>query len=295
MLTKFDVDVAHVADSSLDVLLGTRDAKGFQRLLATLVFTRNLRRHRIALVRTVFGGTEPEAGHVAERVARRVLDRATRAFITLDDSIVTPNPSRTTRIPHASFSERYIGYPRSEQIEGRILCLSPGYLPSGTRQLLGVVRVTSTPGVTLRLAGRASRALEPHVRSAIARHASTVSARLEQLSDGAQVQEISAAELVAVPHSDSPEERQLVYLALSLDRPVITPRTPAMAALAREVGAGWVHLTDGPITAKDIDVALTAGRSGKRTSHPDLHGRDLRETTAAYAAVFRAASYDRLR
>lgn len=293
VLTSFDVDVVHVAEPNLDLLLGTRGVSPYQRLLSTLALARNLRKHQIALVRTYDGYTAPRPK--ADRLSERVLDRMTSLYITVDPSVSTPAPDRTTVIPHPHYRDRFVGYPRGEQVQGRMLCITQGYLPASARGLLAVARVTSTPGVTLRLAGRATRTLIRSIRSAVAQHSGIVSARLEHLSDGAQVQEIDGAELVVVPRIESMEDLQDVFLALSLDRPVLAPRTAITARLADEVGPGWLHLSDGPMTAEDVDTAFSVLRASDRSDRPNLEGRDLEATHAAYATAFRAAKRSRKR
>jgi hypothetical protein len=294
VLTAFDVDVVHVAEPNLDLLLGTRGASGYQRLLATLVLARNLRRHRIALVRTLHHPGKRRTGR-AQQLANRALDRATTAFVVLDGMAGSPDARRTAVIPHPHFRDRYVGYPRGGLLRGRMLCVSAGDLPAQVQGLLAIPRITNTEGVTLRLAGTAPRALAESIRSAIARHAGTVSARLERLSDGAQVQEIDSAELVVLPKIETLSDVQIVFLVLSLDRPVLLPRTEAMARLADQVGPGWVILSDGPITAQVVDDAFASLRSNDRAERPALDDRDLATTHAAYAAVFHAAASSRRR
>jgi beta-1,4-mannosyltransferase len=52
------------------------------------------------------------------------------------------------------------------------------------------------------------------------------------------------------------------------------PRSGSSEALRREVGAGWVHLFDGALTGADVERAVAAARSGRRTAAPDLRDRD---------------------
>lgn len=288
VLTEFDVDVVHVLDSQLDALLGTKHAGSFQRVLATRALTRNLRKHRIALVRTLNEAAD-ETALRRDSLARRMLDAATTTFVVFDDCTPTPDKMRTVVVPHAHFRDRFLGYPRGKAIKGRLLCIARGELPRGARQLIAIPRVTATPDVTLRLAGEAANELAAIIRSASAKHSSVISARIERLSDGAQVQEIDAAELVTVPQVDSPSDLQSVFLALSLERPVITPRTPQMSALAAEVGSAWLHLTDGPITATAVDTAFERLRHATEGG-PQLDGRDLTTIRASYAAVFRQSA-----
>ncbi|WP_157518153.1 hypothetical protein [Microbacterium resistens] len=290
VLTRFDVDVLHVADAALDSLLGARGTGGLQRLLSTLALIRNLRRHRIALVRMIHRSDKSPGPRRADMLARRLLDRATSRFVVTDDATPTPDPARTTVIPHPHYRDRFLGFPRGELTPGRVLCVSPGHLPDSVRSVLGAARVAQTPGVELRLAGLLSSELEAHVRSALARRSPTLSTRVELLSDGAQVQEIQAAELVAVPRVETYEDEQRVFLALSLDRPVIVPLNDTTAALTRTVGPGWVHLSEGPITAASLDAAFASLRRDRRTTGPDLEGRDLAVVHSAYADVFASAA-----
>jgi beta-1,4-mannosyltransferase len=289
-LAAFDVDVVHVAEPKLDHLLGTRGASDFQRLIAALVLARNLRRHGIALVRTLHSSGKQRRPSRALRLATRVLDRATTTFVILDDSTRTPDVGRTTVITHPHFRERYVGYPRSEMVRGRILCVSAGEIPAEAQHLLPIPQVTNTENLSLRLAGMASRQLEESVRAAVARHAATVSARLERLSDGGQVQEICSAELVVLPTVETMSDLQLVFLALSLERPVLVPRTEAMTRLAAQVGPGWVQVSDRAITARVVDDAFVAIRSVERSGRPALDDRGLAATHAAYEVAFRAAA-----
>ena len=288
VLTDFDVDVVHVLESQIDTLLGTKHAGPLQRLFAAEALARNLRKHGIALVRTLPGVSTDVP--TSRSLAQRVLDKATTVFVVLHQSTPTPDPARTTVIPHAHYRERLNGYPRAEMVVGRILCITRGQLPSSAQALTGVARATAVPGITLRFAGEMSESLESAVRSAVARHPATVSWRPELLSDGARAQEIDAAELVVVPEVTSIGDLQTVFLALTLNRPVITPRSLQMVALAGEVGSHWIYCTDGPVTAASVDEAFAAIRERPAGTVPGLEGRAVSTITAMYAAVFRRAA-----
>lgn len=290
VLTDLDVNVVHVPDSSIDLLLGLKEDGGRQRLIATWALIRNLRKHRIALVRTVdvpaVKGTD-----WSDRTARKMLDRATTTFIALDEFTKTPDASRSRVVPHATYSDRFVGYPSAQQIDGRVLCISRTYLPAAATALIDMIRVTETDGLTLRFVGRAHRVTAAHLRSGAARNKASVSVRFDTLSDGACVQEIDAAELVVFPgRIEGAEDRQALFLALSRNRPVIAQSTPVLDALSRELGSGWLHLVDGPITAKSIDDALSDARSGEPASTAPIEARGLAVTRAAYAEIYRRAA-----
>lgn len=294
ILRRLDVDVVHVADEHLDLLLGVEETRAFRRLLSIVVLATLVRSRRIALVRTLHPTEEPPVARGLAVVARRLLDKATCMFIAFDDSTPTPDARRTTVIPHAHFQDRFVGYPRREQLEGRVLCIAHSWLPPEVHALRATVRDARTVNLTLRVAGLMPDEFD-NIPIDVAADPTIVSERLALLSDGAQVQEITAAELVVAPRIDSLERLQGIFIALSLNRPVLTPRTETTSRLAEQVGPGWLLLCDGPITPDALDAAFTAMRSGHRSASPNLQGRDLLTIRAAYVEAFRAAAESRRR
>ncbi|CAN7449847.1 hypothetical protein LJR186_002973 [Microbacterium foliorum] len=286
VLTRFDIDILHVADENLGDLLGTPEAGSPASPLAVAVLVRNLRRHDIALIRTLSpASSDPPSGR-SSRWAQSLLDRATDAFIVFDESTPTPDTDKTVLIPHAHYRDRFIGYPRASTVRNRVLCIAPTALPLETLGLLAIPRAAATADLELRVVGSAAPSLTRAVESEAARYPRHLSARLEALSDGAQVQEIDAAELTIVPETRTIEHYQTLFLVLSLDCPVITPRTEAMTRLAEQVGPEWLHLSDGPVTAKALDLALARVRATPGDTLPNLDGRSLKKTQNAYAALF---------
>lgn len=53
MLRRTDIDVVHTTESTIGLLLGTRDRRGLPRLIAVALLAWRLHRHRIGLVRTL--------------------------------------------------------------------------------------------------------------------------------------------------------------------------------------------------------------------------------------------------
>lgn len=293
VLTRFDVDVVHVVDSELDHLLGAPASAPLQRLIAASALARNLRRHRIALVRTLV--EEHRVGSsTLERRARQILDDATARFIVHDSAAGSPDPGRTSVIPHAHFRDRFLGFPRHPLTPGLILIPAAGELPENADHLLAVPRVAKTPGLRVRLVGLAAADRQAAATSMVARHPHQGSTRWERLSDGALVAEITSAELVVLPQVTSPPDMQMMFVALSLSRPVLTPRTPAASRVAAQVGPGWLCLSDGPIAAVDVDHALERTRDVERDPQPDLTGRELGLTRSEYAELFQQVAVTRV-
>lgn len=276
-----DVDVVHFYD--VDGFLGGRDRTARQRLATATDVVEDAQSRGIALVRTVLGGPE------REDAAADVLDEATDRFVVLDAATPTPDPSRTTHIPHTHLRERFLGYPRGEQVPGRLLCIGRAGVGRSAEGPLKVFSVTDTPGLTLRVVGEEDPVVETTLPRAIRRSPGAVSSRKATLSDGELIREIDGAELVILPTTDSLADLSLLFTALSMDRPVLMPDGPAARQLAEEVGPGWVMRHKGPITAESIDEAVGAMRQSRRSVRPNLQGRDVSSTVEAYAAMYREA------
>ncbi|GAA3287798.1 GDP-mannose--glycolipid 4-beta-D-mannosyltransferase [Nesterenkonia halobia] len=277
-----DVDVVHVCD--VDAFLGGRDRKPAERVAAATEAADDLRDRGIALVRTVVGPERPDDEALA------ILDRVTSTFVALDEVTPTPDPRRTVVIPHAHHRDRFLGYPRGEQVPGRILCVARAGVGRAAEGPLKVLSVTDTPDLSLRIAGEEDPTLETLLPRAIRRSRGRVTARTETLSDAEVIREVDGAELVVLPAIDSLVDQGLLFTVLSMDRPVLLPDGAAARRLAEEVGPGWVLTHDGPITAEVLDEAVSELRGTERDARPNLAGRGLETTVAAYAEVHRAAT-----
>ncbi len=273
-------DVVHL--HRLNPLLGPR-VSGPKRVLIVAAVAVLLKRHRIALVRTVHGARSP--GLVAT-LSNWILDRVTTSFVALDGTTSVPRGRAVTIIPHGHHRDRFIGYPRAEQVPDRVLCIAP--VPPG-RDLEGPLQdLTSPSGLPLRVVGEAS--IELSGLTGQAAGATEAGTRVERVSDGALVAEMSAAGLVVVPRVTELEDISLLLLALSVDRPVLVPDTEMTRRLSDEVGAAWVHRYAGELTAESLDAARQALRAKPAAGRPNLDGRDPGDTAARYAEVFRAAA-----
>lgn len=285
-LRRLDVDVIHVADEHLDTLIGVPNTNPLRWALATTLLVCLLRVGRVALVRRVDPSRHPRQGSWLTRAARGMLDRSTAMFVGFDETAALPRSGRFTVIPHAHFRDRFVGYPRAALVPGRVLCMSTTQLGPHVDAAVRAIHAAQTPGVTGRFAGRVPGEVADRLTALCAQHPADTSTRLDVMSDGAQVQEIDAAELILAPGSGSLEHLQVVFLALSLGRAVLVNRTDATERLADDTGEGWVHFYDDVVTGQDIDAALAASRAAP-TSRPRLDGRDLDTVGIAYADMFR--------
>ncbi|WP_300680140.1 hypothetical protein [Nocardioides sp.] len=274
LLAQTDLDVVFLP--RFGSLFGAQGPTGPRLVLETLRVGRDLQRRGIALVRTL---TEADRqGGRWPRLAARVLDRFTSAFVVFDDSVKPPTGKPVTVIPYADHRDRFLGYPRAAQVPGRVLWVGASRLGPGLQELVAV----SPPPSGVRFVGAADAPTRALLDGC--------DARTERLSDGALVQEISAAELVVVPSVEEPEDLSAVYLSLAVDRPVLVPDTAAMRALQSQVGATWLPLLPAALDSAALaeivaDVALPL--PGAR---PSLPGASLNDTAKRYATVFRAAA-----
>lgn len=278
MLKRFDVDVVHLVDPIK--ALGPRK-NADQRLAQAEELTRSLRQHGITLVQTIFPGRSSAA-----EGWQQVLDEATCTFITPDDVTVTPDRIRTTVIPHSHYRGRFLGYPRAEQLAGRLLSVSRTGLRGAAQGPLKVFSITDTPDISLRIVGDPDPLLRDLLTRASRRNPDTVSAKTGYVSDAELVHELSAAELVFLPDPESLDELSLIFMALSLDRPIVVPQSPTTDRIAEQVGPGWVHLLTEPMTAERLDDTITFVRNTPRSPRPDLDGRDPEAIALRYQDVF---------
>ncbi|WP_010523531.1 hypothetical protein [Nesterenkonia sp. F] len=276
-----EVDVVHFYDVA--GFLGGRRRTSEERFAAATEIVEDVRSRGIALIRTVIGSPE------RQDAAAALLDQATDRFVVLDRATPTPDPQRTTFIPHAHHRERFLGYPRGEKVPGRLLCIARAGVGRSAEGPLKTFSVTDTPGLSLRVVGEEDPTIASTLSRAVRRNREAVSSRTEMLSDAELIREIDGAELVILPEVESLNDMGLLFTVLSMDRPVLMPDGPAARQLAEDVGAGWVMRHSGPITAESVDEAVGALRKSSRSERPNLEGRDISSTGESYAEVYREA------
>lgn len=277
-----NMDVLHLHPRRRVTLIGTQETTSPQRLLAVLGFLLRVRGKGIPIVRTVQGPPEEKP-----RLAQRLLDHATALFIVLDPSTTTPSIDRTIVIPHVHYRERYIGYPRSTTIPGRIVCFTSTATTATLNSLAESSSSSTLHDVEMRIVGAALQGVCERLQAVTAWAGSRLSLRGGALSDGATVQEICAAELVLVPRFETMDDLQIAFTALSLDRPLLLPNSESALHLQDEVGSEWVRTSDTPANADEIHAALKAARERAHAPSPNMDRRDPRAVSAAYAVAFR--------
>jgi beta-1,4-mannosyltransferase len=295
---------------------------------------------RTPIVQTVHNLTPHESTSRYERAVLALLTRRTRAWIKLNP-LPVPIDGVVVEIPHGHYRDWFADLPRAPRVPGRLLFfgLIRPYKRVG-RLLDAFLAATADraatdqaspdqaspdqgaadqdaaePRLSLRIVGACS---DPDVQArvlACQQERDDVSAQFAFVPDARLAQEITASELVVLPYQDF-YNSGAVLLALSLGRPVLTPRTPATELLQQEFGPQWVRLFDDPLTGEALRAALRGAVAGRgpagdgaghraaeaapegdrpgRDALPDLSRREWDGIGRAHAALYRAAARGQL-
>ncbi|WP_423463031.1 glycosyltransferase [Promicromonospora sp. MS192] len=239
------------------------------------------------VVRTAHNLAPHESGDRLERAFLAALDRRTELWIRLNPTTPLPLGVRTATIPHGHYRSVFPPDPATVAEPGRLLQFGLVRRYKGIERLLDVFGSIDDPGLRLTVAGRPEDAgLAEHI-AAVAAADPRVETRLEFVPDDVLAREVRRAELVVLPYLQM-HNSGAALLALSLDRPVLVPRSEATDALAREVGEGWVIMFDGTLQRGDLLRALAAARLVReRGTRPHLADRDWELVGIRHAEAYR--------
>jgi beta-1,4-mannosyltransferase len=283
-------DVLHVHWPE-NLLRSPRRSRALARRAAVALLLVVLRARRVAVVRTVHNLEPHEPPSAVERALLGALDRATTLRVRLNAATPVTDPTRSRTIPHGHYRDWYAAQPVPASIPGRLVSIGLIRPYKGVEALTeAFTRLTDdeVPGLTLHVVGRpTTAALRDHVLSAAAGDP-RITPVLDHVADDVLAAEVGQAELVVLPYTHLHNSGALL-LALSLGRPVLVPAGATTAALAEEVGPGWVHTYDGPFDARVLAGALERVRSGPRAPRPDLSGRDWPAVGRLHAAAYAEA------
>lgn len=280
-----DYDVLHLHWPELLLRARTRRKRLAKRIAMRMLLAR-LRRTGVPLVRTVHNVQPHETtGGAEERLLARI-DRSTDLFIRLNPTTRPIGSAPVTTILHGHYRDRFAAHPRYPAVPGRVMYFGLIRPYKGLDRLIEVVPRLAGDGVTLRIVGSPSAEMRALVEAAALREP-TVSAELSFVPDAQLVAEVSTAELIVLPYREL-HNSGVLLVALSLDKPVLVPRSAAADAMAEEVGDGWITQFDGDLDASDVAAALTAARAGI-AGRPRLDGRDWALLGEHHAAAYRRA------
>lgn len=273
-----------------DALLAARHwwTRAGKRVALACLVTR-VRLRRVAVVRTVHNITPP-SGPFLDRALIRALERHTDVRVRI--AAVTPEVAGvpSVLIPHGHYRTWFDGMPRAATIPGRL-----GYAGlikpyKGVERLVDAFAEASAidPTLTLRISGKpANEAIERRLLTATER-LSGLDTTLRYVSEQAFVDVVTSSELVVLPYRFM-HNSGTALAALSLGRPILVPGNDLNRALSAEVGAGWVHLFDGELTAGMLLDAIQVVRAEPPRAAPDLSARGWHDVGARHARAYQLA------
>jgi beta-1,4-mannosyltransferase len=265
--------------------------RALARRAGVLLLLGLLRARRVGVVRTVHNPQPHERPPAADRLLLRALDGVTCRWVRLNPATTTPDEGRTRTVLHGHYRGWFAAAPPRPPVRGRLLWFGLLRPYKGVEALLAAFAQLEDADVTLRVVGAPAAAAPARAVLEAAGWDARIGARLEHVDDAALREEIEQAELVVLPYREM-HNSGAALLALSLDRPVLVPDGASTAALADEVGPGWVHRYGGELTAEAIAKALAVARATPQEPGPDLSRRAWPAAGLAHREVYLAARDD---
>ncbi|WP_417216888.1 glycosyltransferase [Arthrobacter sp.] len=258
--------------------------------LAFALLLLRIRLKRIAVVRTVHNLDLPQGLSFVRKQLITKCDDMTTLQISINPT--TPHkPDLPQRlIPHGHYRDWFADVPRSEQVRGRIAFTGLIRRYKGVENLLDCFMHTAGghPDLSLSVTGKpSSQDLENVVRNAAATD-NRIRFSFGYVAEESLVAAITEAELVVLPYQHMHNSGSALA-ALSVQRPVLIPRNETNELLSLEVGAGWVYLYEGQLSAQDLTSTLADLRRRTPTKAPDLSARGWGTAGVQHRYAFREA------
>lgn len=251
---------------------GTSRLRAAGRRAFALALRARLTLTRVAVVRTAHN-IEPHAGSSPwEQRYLDWLERRTDHRIVLNER--TPAASvPTTLIRHGHYREWFSSVPAVAPEPGVLGFVGLVRPYKGVEDLLDAFAATAgpSPELRLRVAGNPTTdAIEAELRRR-ADGDPRVELDLRYLPEDEFANAVMRCAGLVLPFR-SMHNSGSVLAALSLDRPVLVPRTPVNDLLAAEVGPGWMTTFEGPLTGEHLR-SFAADIRELPSSPPDLSRR----------------------
>jgi beta-1,4-mannosyltransferase len=286
LLGRYDVFHVHWPEF---LMRGRNQAVRLVRTCLTALLLVRLRATATPIVRTLHNVAPHKAGDTIERALLGSIDRSTALFVTLSEATPIPTGAPSKIVRHGHYKAVLTDDPALPR-PGRMIAFGRIEPYKNNGELIRAFCSLGDQSAELRIVGKASKDMEDELRRA-AGDDRRVSFHFGFVSDSQMVHEITSSQLVVLPYTEM-HNSGVVLVALSLDRPVLVPRSPTNELLAREVGEEWLHLYDGPLHSRHLVEALNAAGRNVNT-RPKLDDRDWSAVANGYADAFRAAVYGR--
>lgn len=254
-------------------------------------WTRILRWRRTAVVWTIHNlGTHEDPGADAARELSRLEGRVDR-YVVLNPAVDVALTAPADIIPHGHYRSLIPDEVRADPHGTRVLYF--GFIRE-YKNVPALVRTFAASGlgregVDLRVVGRPhSPELAEKVKAAVADAADKVSIRLEAVPDRVLYQEIADSSVVVLPYADLYNSGVLI-MALSMDRPVVVPRTAATEYYREQFGGDWIFLYEPPLDGTSLREAVRRAMDVPVRGRLDLARLDWGVLASAYVDTYRRA------
>jgi len=264
-------------------LVTGRPARPTRNSLLTLALVGRLALTRTPVVWTVHNEVPHMSLNRLQLLASRTL--ASRASHTV---VMTPpaDGRGRTLIRHGHYRDAHWSAYDTRAEPNRLLYFGPISSYKGVSALLRAWSGSSLAGALV-IAGRNDAnegGLQEHEIEA-ARAMDGVELVLERLPEDALHQQILRSEAVILPYEKF-HNSGAALLALSLNRPVVVPKSPATISLSEEFGSNWVICYDPPMTKESLEQALGALRRKPRVGEVDMSLREWSGVAKATRLVY---------
>ncbi|WP_413320742.1 glycosyltransferase [Agrococcus sp. 1P02AA] len=282
----YDVLQLHWPETMLG---GSTRAKALARRAFAAALAARLAISPVAVVRTVHNVELPSDVGRWERRWLEWIERRADHRIVLNEQTELPSDAASTLVLHGDYRDWFSRSPERTAEPWTLAFVGLVRRYKGVEHLLEAFAATAhaAPELRLRIAGRPTSAdIEREVRGRAAAD-ERVAVDLRHLSEDDFAVAIRSAIGVVLPYRFMHNSGS-VLAALSLERPVLVPRTRVNEALAAEVGEGWVTMFDGSLDAEDLR-AFAASSMAPPARPPDLARRAWHLAGPAHLSAFHRA------
>lgn len=239
------------------------------------------------VVRTVHNIGLPSDISVVERLLLIGLERMTIGRIVLNPfTQMDPTRGPVQIVPHGNYVPWFERYEIPSPQPGRIAFFGAIRRYKGVETLVHEFRGVRRNDLTLVVAGRPSSSVLIDDLTAAAAGDPRISIDFHFLDTAALVRHVGMAELIVLPHTDMHNSGSAIA-ALSLNRPVLMQNNEVNRWLRSEVGAGWIYLYDGQITADVLSLAVDGLRQHPPEGVPNLSARDWETAAMRHVTLYR--------
>lgn len=277
-------DIVHVHWPEHFVPAGKSLRARASRALATVVI-RRARRRSLPVIRTLHNITPHNSEQIQDvESIRHQLEAQTQAEVHLVKGDPSVTGAKVHLIPHGSYREPYSDFAVEDPIAKHVLHFGrlEGY--KGVPDLLSAIDGSQVG--TLRVIGQPT---DKGVATAVQDAATAdprISFKFGFVPDDELAREISRSTLCVFPYKEL-HSSGAVLVALSLDRPILVPRTSTTEALREEAGVQWVRIYDA-LTSEELDKALQWASDTRRSgTMPNLQDRSWQHVRDRHARVAR--------